>query len=108
MDEWELWAMLMRIRWSHVPECPHCGERDPQYLKLVDPDYRGGLGRWRFRIWAEAGDPSEGVLYAFDRHHLNGMRIDMRTLWLIVESFANGEASVETADEARVDRHTTV
>jgi hypothetical protein len=35
------------------------------------------------------------------------MRVDVRTLWLIVEQFANGEASVETADEARVNRHTT-
>lgn len=34
------------------------------------------------------------------------MRIDVRTLWLIVESFANGEASVETSDEARVGHHT--
>ncbi|MDH4136602.1 MAG: IS1595 family transposase [Anaerolineae bacterium] len=35
------------------------------------------------------------------------MRIDVRTLWLIVELFADGKASVETADEARVNRHTT-
>jgi len=35
------------------------------------------------------------------------MRIDVRTLWLIVESFANGVASVETSGEARVNRQTT-
>ena len=35
------------------------------------------------------------------------MRIDIRTLWLIVELFADGKASVETAQEARVNRHTT-
>jgi len=34
------------------------------------------------------------------------MRLDVRTLWLIAENF-DGEASVETADEARVNRHTT-
>ena len=38
---------------------------------------------------------------------LPGMRLDARTLWLIAENFADGEASVETADEARVNRHTT-
>ena len=31
----------------------------------------------------------------------------MRTLWLTVELFADGKASVETAKEARVNRHTT-
>jgi transposase-like protein len=35
------------------------------------------------------------------------MRIDVRTLWLIIESFANGVASVETSKEARVNRQTT-
>ena len=60
MDERALWAMLIRIRWPHGPECPHCGERDPQYLKLIDADYRNGLGRWCCRVCAEAGDPGEG------------------------------------------------
>jgi transposase-like protein len=35
------------------------------------------------------------------------MRIDVRTLWLVVESFASGMASVETSKEARVNRQTT-
>ena len=73
--------MLVRVRWPHGPACPHCGERDPQYLKLIDADYRGGLGRWRCQVCAEAGDPGEGG-----------------TL---------GKASTETAVEAQVNRHTT-
>lgn len=35
------------------------------------------------------------------------MRIDIRTFWLIVEGFVEGKASVETAEEARVNRHTS-
>jgi len=35
------------------------------------------------------------------------MRIDVRALWMIADAFANGEASVKTAQEAQVDRHTT-
>jgi len=108
IDERELWAMLIRVRWPHGPECPHCGERDPQYLDLIDADYRGGLGRWCCQVCAEAGDPGEGGTFTpLSGTILDGMRIDVRTLWLIVESFARGEASVETADEARVHRHTT-
>ena len=108
MDEERLWAMLIRIRWPHGPRCPHCGERDPQYLKSIDPAYRGGLGRWLCRVCAEAGDPGEGGTFTpLTGTVLDGMRIDVRTLWLVVEMFADGEASVETADEARVDRHTT-
>ena len=108
IDERELWAMLIRVRWPHGPECPHCGERDPQYLDLIDADYRGGLGRWCCQVCTEAGDPGEGGTFTpLSGTILDGMRIDVRTLWLIVESFARGEASVETADEARVHRHTT-
>jgi len=108
MDERELWAMLIRIRWPHGPECPHCGERDPQYLKLIDADYRNGLGRWCCRVCAEAGDPGEGGTFTpLTGTLLDGMRIDVRTLWLTVELFADGKASVETVKEARVNRHTT-
>jgi len=108
MDERELWAMLIRIRWPHGPECPHCGERDPQYLKLIDADYRNGLGRWCCRVCAEAGDPGEGGTFTpLTGTLLDGMRIDVRTLWLTVELFADGKASVETAKEAGVNRHTT-
>jgi len=66
------------------------------------------LGRWRCLVCAGAGDPGEGGTFTpLTGTILDGMRIDVRTLWLIVEQFANGEASVETADEARVNRHTS-
>lgn len=108
VDEQSLWAMLIRVRWPHGPQCPHCSEDDPQYLTPIDPDYRGGLGRWCCEVCAGAGDPGEGGTFTpLTNTLLDGMRIDARTLWLIVELFANGEASVETADEARVNRHTT-
>ena len=108
MDERELWEMLIRIRWPHGPQCPHCGERDPRYVHLVDADYRGGLGRWGCQVCAEAGDPGEGGTFTpLTGTILDGMRIDVRSLWLIVDLFADGKASVETADEARVHRHTT-
>jgi transposase-like protein len=35
------------------------------------------------------------------------MRVDIRTWWLIVEGFVQGRASVETAKETGVHRHTT-
>ena len=35
------------------------------------------------------------------------MRIDIRTLWLVVELFAEGKASVEASQEAGINRHTT-
>jgi transposase len=38
---------------------------------------------------------------------LEGMRLDIHTLWLVVERFVEGQAAVETADEARIHRHTT-
>jgi transposase-like protein len=75
---------------------------------LIDADYRGGLGRWCCQVCAEAGDPGEGGTFTpLTGTILDGLRIDVRTLWLMVDLFANGEASVETADEARVHRHTT-
>ena len=108
MAERELWAMLIRIRWPQGAQCPHCGERDPQYLKLIDADYRGGLGRWGCQVCAEAGDPGEGGTFTpLTGTILDGMRTDVRTLWLMVDLFADGKASVETAGEARVSRHTT-
>jgi len=108
MDEHQLWEMLIQVRWPHGPECPHCGERDLQYLKLIAPDYRGGLGRWQCAVCAGAGDAGDGGTFTpLTGTLLDGMRIDVRTLWLIVEMFADGKASVETSDEARVSRHTT-
>ena len=108
VDTRGLWQIVIRMLWPNGPVCPHCGERDPRYLHLIDPDYRNGLGRWRCDVCAEAGDPGEGGTFtALTGSILHGMRIDVRTLWLIAEAFARGEASVETAHEARVDRHTT-
>jgi hypothetical protein len=108
VDERELWELLIQVRWPDGPVCPCCGERDSRYLKLMDPDYRGGLGRWQCRVCAEAGDPGEGGTFTpLTGTILNGMRIDIRTLWLLVELFADGKASVETAKETGVDRHTT-
>ncbi|HEY77187.1 MAG TPA: IS1595 family transposase [Thermoflexia bacterium] len=104
----ELWRVLVRIRWPHGPRCPHCGEKDPQYLELIDPTYRDGLGRWQCRVCAEAGDPGEGGTFTpLTGTILDGMRVDIRTFWLIVEGFVEGKASVETAEEARVNRHTS-
>jgi transposase-like protein len=108
MDEQALWDMLVQIRWPHGVGCPCCGEDDPRYLKLLDADYRGGLGRWQCLVCAGAGDPGEGGTFTpLSGTILEGMRIDVRTLWLVVESFASGMASVETSKEARVSRQTT-
>lgn len=108
VDERTLWETLVRLRWPHGPICPHCGEKDAQYLKLIDADYRGGLGRWQCRVCAEAGDPGEGGTFTpLTGTILDGMRIGVRTLWMIVNAFANGDASVESAKEAQVSRHTT-
>jgi len=75
---------------------------------LIDADYGGGLGRWCCQVCAEVGGPGEGGTFTpLTGTILEGMHIDVRTLWLIAENFADGEASVETADEARVNRHTT-
>jgi len=108
IDERELWDMLRQVRWPHGAVCPCCGEDDPRYLKVLDADYRGGLGRWQCLVCAGAGDPGEGGTFTpLSGTMLDGMRIDVRTLWLVVESFANGRASVETSREARVHRQTT-
>jgi len=108
IEERRLWEMLIRIVWPRGPICPHCGERDLHYLKEINPDYRGGLGRWQCRVCAEAGDPGRGGTFTpLTGTVLEGLRIDVRTLWLIAASFAQGQASVETAKEARVNRHTT-
>jgi transposase-like protein len=108
MDERTLWATLIQIRWPNGAVCPCCGEDDLRYLKLLDAHYRNGLGRWQCAVCAGAGDPGEGGTFTpLTGTILDGMRVDVRTLWLIVESFANGVASVETSKEARVNRQTT-
>jgi transposase len=108
VDERKLWEMLIQVRWPDGTVCPCCGEQDPRYLELIDPNYRGGLGRWRCQVCAEAGDPGEGGTFTpLTSTLLDGVRIDVRTLWLIVELFADGKASVEASQEAGVNRHTT-
>jgi transposase len=108
VDERKLWEMLIQVRWPDGTVCPCCGEKDPRYLELIDPNYRGGLGRWRCQVCAQAGDPGEGGTFTpLTDTLLDGMRIDVRTLWLIVELFADGKASVEASQEAGVNRHTT-
>ena len=103
----ELWQVLIRLRWPNGECCPQCGEDDRQYLHVIDPDYRGGLGRWRCDVCAEAGDPGEGGTFTpLTGTLLEGMRLEIHTLWLVVEHFVEGQAAVETADEARLHRHT--
>ncbi len=106
--ERELWAMLIKVRWPQGAVCPYCGERDPRYVQWLDEDYRHGLGRWRCRVCTEAGDPGEGGTFTpLTGTLLEGMRFDIRTLWFMAEMFADGKASVETSEEARVHRHTS-
>jgi transposase-like protein len=108
MDERQLWAILVRLRWPNGAQCPHCGEKDPHYLKPIDPDYRGGLGRWQCRVCALAGDPGQaGTFTPLTGTLLDGLRLDIRSLWMVVEALANGQASVRTAREAQVNRHST-
>jgi transposase-like protein len=108
LDERQLWAILVQVRWPHGPCCPRCGETDPHYLRLLDPDYRGGLGRWQCLICALAGDPGQaGTFTPLTGTLLEGMRLDIRSLWMVVEALANGQASVRTARETQVSRHST-
>ena len=102
-----LWEILRDIRWPEGPRCPHCGESDPNYLRMLDPDYRNGLGRWQCRVCAEAGDEGEGGTFTpLTGTPLEGMRIGVRELWLLAEQFVMGRAGVEAAKEAEVHRHT--
>jgi transposase-like protein len=108
MDERQLWAMLIRVRWPHGARCPRCGEADARYVRLMDAHYRGGLGRWQCQVCALAGDPGQaGTFTPLTSTCLDGLRVEVRTLWLIIEALAQGQASLETAKEARVHRHTT-
>jgi transposase-like protein len=107
LSEQELWALLVRVRWPEGPVCPHCGENDEQYVSLLEPNYRNGLGRWRCQVCAEAGDPGEGGTFTpLTGTLLTGTKLDVRTLWLLVELFADSQASVKAAKEAGVNRHT--
>ena len=33
VDERALWELLIRLRWPNGPVCPHCGEREGDYLQ---------------------------------------------------------------------------
>jgi len=108
LDAARLWHWLRRIRWPHGLRCPHCGESDPRFLEVLDRHYRGGMYRYRCQVCAQAGDPGEGGTFTDLTGTLfDGMRLDIHTLWFVVEKFVEGQAAVEAADEARVHRHTT-
>jgi transposase len=110
LDEPRLWAMLIRVRGPNGARCPHCGETAPRYLKPLDPNYRGGLGRWQCQVCAQAGEPGQaGTFTPLTGTVLDGMRLDTLrgSLGMVVEALANGQARVRTARETRVNRHST-
>lgn len=107
VPEAELWERLRRVRWANGLRCPHCGETDPTYLEVIDRHYRGGMYRYRCRVCARAGDPGEGGTFTdLSGTLFDGCRLDIRSLWLIVQMFVDQAAAVETADEVGVNRHT--
>ena len=107
VPEAELWERLRRVRWANGLRCPHCGETDPSYLEVIDWHYRGGMYRYCCQVCHGAGDPGEGGTFTDLTGTLfDGCRLDIRSLWLIVEAFVNQAAAVETADEVQVNRHT--
>jgi transposase-like protein len=103
-----LWQLLRQVRWAGGgPCCPHCGEDAPTCLEVVDRCYRGGLYRYRCLTCYLAGDEGEGGTFTDLTGTLfEGCRLDIRSLWLIVEYFVAQTAAVETAKEVRVNRHT--
>jgi transposase len=73
----------------------------------MDRHYRGGMYRYRCRVCQQAGDPGEGGTFTDLTGTLfDGSRLDIRSLWMIVETFIHQAAAVETAGEVRVNRHT--
>jgi transposase-like protein len=107
VPEAELWDRLRRVRWAHGLRCPHCGETAPTCLAVLDPHYRGGLRRYRCLVGHQAGDLGEGGTFTDLTGTLfAGCRLDIRSLWLIVEAFVAQAAAVETSAEVQVNRHT--
>lgn len=107
VPEAELWERLRRVRWANGLRCPHCGETDPTCLEVIDRHYRGGLYRYRCLVCYLAGDAGEGGTFTdLSGTLFDGCRLDIRSLWLIVQMFVDQAAAVETADEVRVNRHT--
>jgi hypothetical protein len=108
VDYRQVAATLQKVRWPQGPACPACGERETQYVHCIDPEYHEGLGRWRCEICAQAGDPGEGGTFTvFTGALFAGLQVDLRSFWLLLEAFADGKASVATARETQVNRHTT-
>jgi hypothetical protein len=108
VDYRQVAATLQKVRWPQGPACPACGERETQYVHCIDPEYHEGLGRWRCEICAQAGDPGEGGTFTvFTGALFAGLQVDLRSFWLVLEAFADGKASVATARETQVNRHTT-
>jgi transposase-like protein len=107
VPEAELWERLRRVRWANGLRCPHCGETAPTCLEVLDPHYRGGLRRYRCLVCHLAGDLGEGGTFNDLTGTLfAGCRLDIRSLWLIVEAFVAQAAAVETSAEVQVNRHT--
>jgi len=107
VPEAELWERLRRVRWANGLRCPHCGETAPTCLEVVDPHYRSGLRRYRCLVCHLAGERGEGGTFTDLTGTLfDGCRLDIRSLWLIVEAFVNQAAAVETAAEVQLNRHT--
>jgi transposase-like protein len=104
-----LWEHLRCARWPKGVQCPHCGEQDPQYVRVIDAHYRdGGMQRYRCQLCTEAGDPGEGGTFTdLSGTLFEGQHLDIRSFWLVVEHFVSGIASVQTADDVQVNRHTT-
>lgn len=107
IPEAELWDLLRQVRWAGGLRCPHCGETASTCLEIIDRHYRGGLYRYRCLVCAIAGDPGEGGTFTdLTGTVFDGCRLDICSLWLIVQMFVEQAAAVETADEVRVNRHT--
>jgi len=107
VPEFDLWERLRRVRWANGLHCPYCGETDPSCLEVIDRHYRGGMYRYRCLVCYLAGDPGDGGTFTDLTGTLfDGCRLDIRSLWLIVEAFVRQAAAVETAGEVRVNRHT--
>jgi transposase-like protein len=103
-----LWPRLRQVRWAGTDvRCPHCGEDAPICLEVIDRHYRGGMYRYRCLTCYLAGDEGEGGTFNDLTGTLfEGTRLDIRSLWLILEHFVEQHAAVETADEVGVNRHT--
>lgn len=87
--------------------CPHCGEDAPTCLETIDRQNRGGMFRCCCLVSALAGDPGEGGAFTdLTGTIFDGCRLDIGSLWLIIEMFADQATAVETADEVGVNLYT--